>query len=271
MELATLEDVTYDDDGDGTATITINRPDRLNALRRRTFEDLATALEHAGADPSIGVVVLAGAGRAFCAGGDLGMASEDLTTAAAVRHHFVDRMLRISNAMLYMDKVVLCSVHGPCVGAGFEIACFADIVLAADSARFRVNGTDLGACSWWGAPQLLALMVGLRRAEDLLYTSRWMDGGEAARIGFANATVPDAQLSAEVTRWCESILTVSADGVRMTKAALRAIKEQPLSTMTAQMELNVEAAAGPRVQGSFGGFLTGTHRDWRAERRTTFR
>ena len=132
----------------GVATITISRPDRRNALRIETYAELAAALEEAGADGQVGVVVITGAGdRAFSAGGDLEMARETLTTIRAARTHSFQRMLRVSALVTAIGAPVLCAVNGACVGGGAELVCFADLVIAADTATFCYNGTKVGSCS----------------------------------------------------------------------------------------------------------------------------
>ena len=102
-----FEDIDYEASG-GVATITLNRPAKLNALRMQTYEELATALRAAGADETAGVVVVRGAGRAFCAGGDLEMAQTMLTSEHAGREHFFGRMIDCSNAVLTLGKPVVC-------------------------------------------------------------------------------------------------------------------------------------------------------------------
>jgi enoyl-CoA hydratase/carnithine racemase len=171
-----FDDLLYEVSG-GVATITLNRPDKLNALREQSFEELADALRRAGADERAGVVVLTGAGRAFCAGGDLSMAQSVLTSEQAGRHHYFGRMIPASDAIVAIDKPVVCAVQGACVGGGAELMTFADYVIADETAFFVFNGTSIGGCSWWGA-QLLPLQVGLRRAEEILYFSSRVDADE---------------------------------------------------------------------------------------------
>src|SRR5215218_10063561 len=221
---AMYEDIRYDVGG-GIATITFNRPDKLNALRITTFEELAAALRRAGADETAGVVVIAGEGRAFCAGGDLEMAQTMLTSENAGRDHYFGRMMAVSEAMLALGKPVVCAVHGACVGGGAELTTFADIVIADESAYFIFNGTAIGGCSWWGGPQLLPLLVGLRRAEEMLYLSSRVSADEAARSGLVTRVVPAGELAAATDEVSQRILDVSEEGTRLTKAALRSTKQ----------------------------------------------
>jgi enoyl-CoA hydratase/carnithine racemase len=250
----------------GVLTVTINRPERLNALRIETYDQLAEVIESAGSDPTVAAVVITGAGeRAFSAGGDLAMAQTSLTTSQAMRAHFMQRMLRVSTAMTNLGVPVICAVNGACVGGGAELAMFADYIIAADGAYFLFNGTDIGGCSWWGAPQLLPLYIGMRRTEEILYESRRVYADEAERIGLVTMTVPAAELAGEVRARTERLLDLSPEGIRLTKSALRSVKEQMLVSMAAHVEANA-ATAGPDLQRAFDGVTSGQRINWRATR-----
>jgi len=264
MSAVAYEDLLYAVEG-GVATVTLNRPAKLNALRERTFEELADAVRRADTEPSVGAIVIAGSpdSRAFCAGGDLGMATA-MRTADAIRDHYFNRMSLLSRRVLDAGKPVVAAVGGACVGGGAELALFCDQVIVAEEAFFAFNGTEIGGASWWGAPQLLPLMVGLRRAEEILYSSRRVGGGEAAAIGLATRAVPGAELDAAVRDTCELLLDRSAEGLRQTKAGLRATKEILLATMSAAAESSV--GGHPGVVAAFEAFIGGERIDWRAQR-----
>jgi 2-ketocyclohexanecarboxyl-CoA hydrolase len=251
----------------GVATITISRPERRNALRIETYTELAAALEEAGADDQVGVVVITGAGeRAFSAGGDLEMARERLTTVPAVRTHSFQRMIRVSTLMTTIGAPVVCAVNGAAVGGGAELICFADLVIAADSATFCYNGTKVGGCSWWGAPQLLPLTVGLRRAEEILYLSATLTAAQALEYGLVNRVVPAARLREATAQLADQLLGLSAEGLRQTKAALRSVREVMLLSMSSAAEQNASAVAGPDIQRAFQTFLDKGTIDWRSTR-----
>lgn len=251
------------------ATITIARPEKRNALRIETYDELAAALDIVAHDVTVGAVVITGAGdRAFSAGGDLSMATSMLVSAHAAREHFFRRMLRVSTAITELSVPVIAEVRGACVGGGAEMTLFCDYVVASDDAYFIFNGTDIGGCSWWGAPQLLPLMVGMRRAQSILFESQRIEASEAARIGLINRSVPGSELRSTVDHLTERLLDLSADGIRLTKAALRSTAALLLSPMSAHAEMNAMAAAGPELQGAFESFLAGRQPDWRAQRPT---
>lgn len=264
MSEVAYEDLLYAEEG-GVATITINRPEKLNALRERTFEELEDAVRRADCEPGVGVIVLAGSpeSRAFCAGGDLQMATA-MRSAVAIRDHYFNRMARLSRRVLDAGRPVVCAVGGACVGGGAELALFCDFVIVAEEGFFSFNGTEIGGASWWGAPQLLPLMVGFRRAEEILYSSRRVGGAEAAAIGIATRAVPRRELEAAVEETCEMLLDRSAEGLRLTKSALRASKELALVTMAAAAEASVGAHDG--VLAAFEAFLGGEPIDWRSMR-----
>jgi enoyl-CoA hydratase/carnithine racemase len=260
-----FEDILYDVEG-GVATITFNRPERRNALGVRGYDELVAALRRAEADETVGVVVIAGAGRSWCAGGDIEMAQTTLTSEAAARTHFFGRMIEASHWMLSIGKPVVCAIQGACVGGGAELMTFADFVIADASAFFIYNGTAIGGCSWWGGPQLLPLLVGMRKAEEILYLSARIDAEEAARIGLINRVVPVGELVRATHEHCQKILDLSEEGIRMTKAALRATKEILLANMSAAAEMNVAGLGKPHLHAAFDAFREGREMSWRALR-----
>jgi enoyl-CoA hydratase/carnithine racemase len=260
-----LQDVTVED-RDGVRWVTIDRPDRLNAIREQTYEELAHVVADTAGRPDIGVLVLTGRGeRAFSAGGDMEMAAR-LGTLDAARYHNFRRMIGLSTLLMELDKPVVAAVNGLAVGGGTELLFFCDLVWARESAWFRLNGTALGGCSWWGAPQILPAQVGLRRAEAILYLGDRMSAAEAKAAGLINEVVPDTNLAAAVDDVCQRLLSLSAEGLRLTKSALRSVKEEALTSMSAAAEANAGAIAGPGLQAAFAAMRAGEALDWRARR-----
>jgi enoyl-CoA hydratase/carnithine racemase len=260
-----LDDVLYEASR-GMATITLNRPDKLNALRAQTFEELREAFRAAEIDETVGVAVVRGAGRAFCAGGDIDMAQALLTSEHAGRRHYFDRMIAASDVVLASGKPFVFAVHGACVGGGAELALFADMVIAEEGAYFVFNGTEIGGCSWWGGPQLLPALVGMRRAEEIMFLSRRVYAEEAARIGLITRAVPEGALERETDAVCQRILDLSEEGMRLTKAAFRTTKQLLLTGMSASAEMNVAALGKPDLHAAFDAFLEGRTMSWRALR-----
>jgi enoyl-CoA hydratase/carnithine racemase len=251
---------------DGIATLTINRPERRNALREQTFTELTEAIDVNEGDERVGVIVITGAGgKAFCAGGDLQMAAK-LTTTAAVREHYVGRMMRLSDAVLMTSKPIICAVDGACIGGGAELMTFCDYVFATERSHFAFTGTDIGGSAWWGAAQLLPLMVGMRKADDILLTSRRVDAKEAVEIGLITRVVPTGKLDSAVAEQCDALLRVSAGGIRQTKAALRATKEILLRTMFASAEMAIASHTGSDVLAALDAVKSANRIDWRKRR-----
>jgi enoyl-CoA hydratase/carnithine racemase len=259
------EDIIFDIQ-DGIARLTINRPERRNALREQTFTELTEAIEVVEDDERVGVIVLTGAGeKAFCAGGDLEMAAK-LTTTAAVREHYVRRMMRLSDAVVTASKPIICAVDGACIGGGAELVTFCDYVFATERSHFAFSGTDIGGSAWWGAAQLLPLMVGMRKADDILLSSRRVDAKEAVEIGLITRVVPTGKLDVAVAEQCDALLRVSAEGIRQTKAALRATKETLLRTMSTSVEMAIASHTGSDVLAALDAVKSGNRIDWRKRR-----
>ncbi len=177
------EDILYESAA-GVATITINRPEVRNAVRPRTYEELAQAMGVAAADPEVGVVVLAGAGdKAFCSGGDV--RDQSRRTPHQGRMH-MRRLFALSSIMRTMDKPIIAKVRGYCVGGGNELNLFCDLTIAAETAIFGQTGPRVGSIPIWGACQLLARYVGERKAREIVYTCRQYSAREAVEMGLIN-------------------------------------------------------------------------------------
>ena len=146
------------------------------------------------------------------------------------------------------------------------MALFGDFVLADETAYFLFNGTKIGGGNWWGAPQLLPLMVGLRRAQEILYLSARVDAKQAAEMGLVTRVVAAGTLEEATAEVCEQILDLSEEGVRLTKAALRPTLQLLLSSQAAAAELNVAAMGKPDLHAAFDAFLAGRSVPWRALR-----
>lgn len=198
------------------AWITINRPERYNATDANTFAELATALEDAGLDGKIGVVVLTGAGdKAFCAGGYLA----DLT-------QFNVRMGRLlfGHSMKTFDTIrripqpVIAAVNGYAVGGGNELVVACDLAIASDRAKFGQTGPKVGSSPVFGGTNLQALIIGEKKAREVCYLCRLYDAYEAERLGWVNKVVPHEKLYEEVQAWCEELLDKSPAYLEVTKA-----------------------------------------------------
>lgn len=255
-----FEDVLYEV-ADGRATITINRPDRLNAFRRQTIRELAEAFEAAADDEAVGVIVFTGAGeRAFCVGGDV---RDPTRTAAEKRnlHHLHDRL---GMAIRNNGKPVIVKVRGYCIGGGNELNVLCDLTISGEGGRFGQAGPKIGSAPlWWGC-QLLPLTVGEKKAREILYLTRQYTAAEALQMGLVNAVVPDDELDAEVDRWCEQILRRSPQGLRLAKVAMNASTDQLYGAVQHGLELvALNHVYGPEPQEGIASFQEKRPADWR--------
>src|SRR5580765_3041945 len=181
-------DITEDS---GITTITLNRPERLNALAGHMRRDLAEALEEAGSDPHVRVVVLAGEGRAFCAGGDVhfmaelgerGDAQECARLLGAAR--------RVVLSIRQMTKPVIASIDGACAGAGFNLALACDLRIASSTASFAQSFVNLGFHPDWGGTYFLPRMVPSNIAAELFFLGDAINAQRALELGLVNYVVP---------------------------------------------------------------------------------
>jgi len=213
------EDIIYEE-REGIATVTIDRPEKRNAVRPRTYEELTHAMNRAADDPAIGVVVLTGAGdKAFCAGGDI---SDQSSRTPDVGRTHMRRLFALSTVMRMMDKPIIAKIRGYCVGGGNEVHLFCDLSFASEDARFGQTGPRVGSVPIWGACQLLARYVGERKAREMVFGCRQYTAAQALDMGLINGVCPAAELDALVEEWCQEILSKSPQSIRIAKVALNA-------------------------------------------------
>ncbi len=209
---------------DGVASIVINRPEKRNAVRPQTYEELTHAMHVAADDPEIGVVVLSGAGdKAFCSGGDVG--DQSSRTPDVGRAH-MRRLFALSSVMRMMDKPIIAKVRGWCVGGGNEIHLFCDMSFASEDAKFGQTGPRVGSIPIWGACQLLSRFVGERKAREMVYGCRVYSAEQAQEMGLINYVCKAEELDKTVDEWCQEILNKSPQSIRIAKLALNAGSDQ---------------------------------------------
>jgi naphthoate synthase/2-ketocyclohexanecarboxyl-CoA hydrolase len=248
----------------GRATITINRPQRLNALRTTTLQELCHALAMVSDDAEVGVLVLTGAGeRAFCVGGDV----REPTRSERDKREQVRLYLRLGESLRCCGIPVILRVRGYCIGAGHEINVIADLTISGRSGVFGQAGTRLGwAPTWWTA-QMLARTVGDKRAREIVYLSRRYSAAEALAMGLVNIVVPDERLDDEVDRWCQEILRNSPEGLRLAKIGLNAGSDAARGSILPSIEANVlNHLHGPDPTEGIRAFQEGRPADWRPQR-----
>jgi 2-(1,2-epoxy-1,2-dihydrophenyl)acetyl-CoA isomerase len=215
---------------DGIATLVMNRPDRLNALNIDLGMALSEALSRVAGDESVRVVVLTGAGRAFCAGGDLGLIGKG---RASGRAQELEPLLRAGMQIVVkirtMPHPVIAAVNGAAAGAGMNIALAADIRVAADEATFGQNFAKVGLFPDYGGTYFLPQLVGPAKAAELFYTGDMIDAKTALDLGLVNRLVPAAQLEAEARSLAQKIAQGPPLPIRAVKKALFASEQPALS------------------------------------------
>ncbi len=211
------------------ATLTLNRPDRLNALNNDLITSLNEALSRFASDSSIHVVILTGAGRAFCAGGDLGAIGKgrergDATELAPILRSGMQAVLKIRT----MPQPVIAAVNGPAAGAGMNLALAADIRIAAEDSVFGQNFAKVGLFPDYGGTYFLPQLVGPSIAAELFYLGEMIDAKTAHRLGIVNHVVPADKLEAEARALAHKIAAGPQVAIRAVKHALFARDEQAL-------------------------------------------
>src|SRR6266850_6900038 len=182
-------------EADGIVTVTLNRPERLNALVGHMRRDLAECLEEAGSDPHVRVVVLKGEGRAFCAGGDVQFMAEMLERRDAEEFsRILGAARRVILAIRQMTKPAIASIEGSAAGAGFNLALACDLRIASRTATFSQSFAKIGFHPDWGGTYFLPRMVTSNIACELFFLGDSVDAAEALRLGLVNWVVPDNEL-----------------------------------------------------------------------------
>jgi len=202
------------EDRDGIATLTLNRPSQFNSLSEELLAELQAALSSIAADASIRAVVIAGAGKAFCAGHDLKQMRAN--HSQAYMRKLFKQCGRMMMTLTEMPQPVIARIHGIATAAGCQLVAMCDLAVAAEGARFAVSGINVGLfCS---TPSVaLGRAMGRKQAMEMLLTGDFIDAAEAQRRGLVNRVVPADQLDAEVAKLTASIRAKSPVAVAMGK------------------------------------------------------
>jgi len=223
MELNSLEDVRYEVER-GLAWITIARPERFNAFRGRTVDELLRCFKAAWVDREVGVIALTGAGdKAFCAGGDQKQRSETGDYGPTETGLFeVETLHRVIRDI---PKPVIAAVNGVAIGGGHVLHVLCDLTIAADHARFGQAGPRVGSFDAGFGSSYLARILGEKRAREVWYLCRQYDAATMRDWGLVNAVVPKAELRAEVRRWADEMLAKSPTALKVLKHSFNADTE----------------------------------------------
>jgi 2-(1,2-epoxy-1,2-dihydrophenyl)acetyl-CoA isomerase len=229
-----LEQVT-----DGVAVLTLNRPDRLNAMSRPMLDALLEALPRLAEDAAVGVVVLTGAGRGFCAGGDVKAMAEGTELGGQTmeeRAQALRARMETSRWLHEMPKPTIAMMRGPAAGAGLALAMACDLRIASDTARLGTAFARVGYSGDFGGSYYLTQLVGTAKARELYFTADLLDAPQALALGLVNRVVPDARLE-------EETMALASRLARGPRVAYRYMKRNMNAAETASLKdmLDLEA------------------------------
>ena len=221
MDYSRYQTLLIEKDSDGVAVVTLNRPEKRNAVNIQMHRELEGIFVDLSNDDEIRAIVLTGAGKAFCAGGDVeGMESGDFlatTKGPSVPFHMVRRL--IVN-LLEVEQPIVAAVNGDGAGLGATIALFCDITVMAESARLADTHVRMGLVAGDGGVVIWPWLVGMARAKEYLLTGQWIDGKEAERIGLVNYAVPREQVMPRAMEIARRLAEGAPLAVRWTKYSL---------------------------------------------------
>ncbi|WP_288037605.1 crotonase/enoyl-CoA hydratase family protein [Zoogloea sp.] len=233
--MATTDFVVFEQQG-GIVTLTLNAPGERNALSSQAqWDAVVQACEQVQRDQSVKVVILTGAGSAFCAGGNVKDFRDKRGLAAgggmAVRENYRNGIQRIPLAFYRLDVPTIAAVNGPAIGAGCDLACMADIRIASDKASFAESFVKLGLIPGDGGAWLLQRVVGYAKAAEMSFTGDLLDAQQALAIGLVSKVVPAASLLDEARALAERMAANPGQALRMTKRLMREAQTSRLDTV----------------------------------------
>jgi 2-(1,2-epoxy-1,2-dihydrophenyl)acetyl-CoA isomerase len=226
---------------DGVGTITLNRPESMNAANDEMYRELAEVITEVGATPEIGCAIITGAGRAFCVGADVKAMKPDMPMLARRRRHrwILSTVVR---PLINLEKPVIAAVNGHAVGAGLSIALAADIIVASERAMFSAIFAKMGLVPDLGSLYSLTRVVGLNKAKELCFTAKKIDAHEALSLGFVNRVVGADDLLASATALAVEIAAGPPAALAMMKALLNQSSNSTLEQML-ELEGNAQTVA----------------------------
>ncbi len=207
---------------EGIGVLTLNRPERQNAFNEKMWTEMVQALHEVNKDDEIRVLVIKGAGKAFCAGADVGgMASKEKKSrgAEAIRRGFAN-VQKMILGIQQMEKPTIAMINGAAVGGGFDLACACDIRTGSENSRFMVAFTRIGLFPGWGGTWLIPRIIGIPKAAEMLFTGNFMDAEEAKSLNLLNKLVPAQNLESETMSLARQIANGPPIAIRLAKLQL---------------------------------------------------
>jgi 2-(1,2-epoxy-1,2-dihydrophenyl)acetyl-CoA isomerase len=219
---------------DGVAVLTLNRPERLNAMSRPMLDALLEALPRLAEDAAVGVVVLTGAGRGFCAGGDVKAMAEGNELGGQTmeeRAQALRSRMEASRWLHELPKPTIAMMRGPAAGAGLSLAMACDMRIASDTVRLGTAFARVGYSGDFGGSYFLTQLVGTAKARELYFTADLLDAQQALGLGLVNRVVPDAQLEEETMALASRLARGPRVAYRYMKRNMNAAESAPLKDM----------------------------------------
>ena len=224
---------------DDILRLRLNRPERMNAYDRQTVDEIIAALQE-NIDARVGVIT--GTGRAFCAGGYLAnLADPDFWELRAM----FTGSLMLFDAIRNSPFPIIAAVNGGAFGGGNELVVACDLAIAAESAQFGQTGVKVGSAPVLGGTNLLAASIGEKKAKEVSFLCRKYSAQEALGLGWVNTVVPDEELEAEVQRWCEELISMSARYLEVAKTSSNVMYNLMRDNMTNSLGALVMAIGSP--------------------------
>ena len=219
----------------GTAVVTLDRPEVLNAMNKQLWSDLQAVLEDAKNDPLIKVVVITGKGRAFSTGADL---KESKTRTVDQYRAYLESLQEVSRAIIRYPKPTIAAINGYALGSGYELALACDIRIAAHEAKIGSPEARVSSSVTGGAFRLIQELVGPGKAKELLFTADPIDGREAERIGLVNRSVPMDELMPQALDMADKIAKNDLFSLKVIKKGLRMAQSE--ASLEALMDFEIE-------------------------------
>jgi enoyl-CoA hydratase len=203
---------------DRIATVTFNRPERLNAINEDMRDDFTGLFTELQTNEDIGVVIFTGAGRAFSAGGDIEYFERDWSTKKfRAENH---RLTQFFDELELIEKPVLAAINGPCTGAGLQITLSCDIRVASDQAKFGFRENNIGLIPGAGGCSRLVKLIGYGKAKELIFIGEMISAVEAERVGLVNRVMPHVELMSHTRALAEHLLTRAPEALGLAKRIL---------------------------------------------------
>jgi enoyl-CoA hydratase/carnithine racemase len=238
----TYDQINYEA-ADYVATITLNRPDKLNAWTEKMDQEIGAAVRAASADDQVRVIILTGAGKGFCAGADMSLLSAiSQESAQSAGRFLVDRK---HAWFLSVPKPIIAAVNGPAVGLGFIVPLYCDFRFASEKARFSVIFSKRGLVAEYGLAWMLPRLVGVTNAVELMFTSKMIDAAEALRIGLVSRVFPEENFLSAVQEFARELAST------VSPRSLRVMKQQIYTGLAQNLDQAYDAAL-EEMRGSFG-------------------